>query len=488
MKEKGFFKKIIVLLLCAVIAVNLLPSHSFKAESGDRYLMHVIAQYIGDTVPVGSKINKKYITVSAMYSDGTFEDVTDYTLSSETVKKAGINTVDVVYHGATCSITIPGKAADKMYLGYIGGPITIGNKVNREELSLYVYYTDGSMVLVKDYELTNDVITSVGPQLVTAVYGNMTASTYVEGVAIRAISGLDVSYEGGDVIQGNSVRRDLIRVTALYADGSTERISNYDIEPEVIKNLGTNTVTVSYRSQSASFKVNCIVKTLVGIEAVYNEQKVEIGKNVEKADTIVRAKYDDGTTEEVEDYEFAPARILIEGDNRVTITYRDFETEIIVMGVKSLPANYNRSSSFTIKNTKVKGTMYVALPNKLAMDVLEVKSLKPTKVKKVIGKLKDHVILDYIAFDVLLADETQDDIFPLETRIRIPNEYTMEEVHLYFTPNKKTVIGEMNIEWYTQIQFDTTLFHAGTYILTREEVPNEDEEDEDGADSEDDYL
>lgn len=487
-KNNTIIKRILILTLCAVLATDLLPSHTSRAAGTDKEIMYVLAQYVGEVLPVGSKINRKDIRASVMYTDGTFEDITDYSLSVDTVIEAKVNDIDVIYHGETCKIQVPGKKAIQLELYYFGSAITIGNRVNRDDLSLYVTYSDGDRVRVYDYTLENDVIEKSGDQIVSAYYGNLKASTPVQGAPIRPLSGLVVSYEGGNVIQGNPVNPNDICVTATYTDGTSERIYKYEIDPEIVTDLGTNTITVTYRSRTAKFKVNCVVKTLIGIRAEYNEQKVEIGKDVEKADTIVKAIYDDGSEEEVEDYEFAPARILIEGDNRVTITYRDFETEIMVMGVKSLPANFLRSLSFTIKNTKVKGTMYVALPNKLAMDVLEVKSLKPTKVKKVIGKLKDHVILDYIAFDVLLADETQDDIFPLETRIRIPNEYTMEEVHLYFTPNKKTVIGEMNIEWYTQIQFDTTLFHAGTYILTREEVPNEDEEDEDGADSEDDYL
>lgn len=83
-----------------------------------------------------------------------------------------------------------------------------------------------------------------------------------ETVTLQSIS---VTYAGGEVTVGTALT-DLtgITVTAHYSDGSSETISDYELIGEVVE--GENTITVSYRGKTTTFKVNGVNESPSGIE------------------------------------------------------------------------------------------------------------------------------------------------------------------------------------------------------------------------------
>ncbi len=135
--------------------------------------------------------------------------------------------------------------------------------------------------------------------------------------------------------------------------------------------------------------------------------------------------------------------------------------------------------------------MQVALPKRVDKDAIVGKSLKPDRVESLLNRVEAEV-LEYMAFDILLADETQDDIFPLTMRIELPTNYKVKEsdkekgigTYLYYTPNRKTVLARVNLEPGADGVIDVALFRAGTYILVKEKEIVVD----DAPDPDDDYL
>lgn len=69
------------------------------------------AEYLGNDVVAGSSISKESIMVTATYSDGTTETVTDFTLTPDTIKAVGTNVVVVKYKKKSATITINGIEA-----------------------------------------------------------------------------------------------------------------------------------------------------------------------------------------------------------------------------------------------------------------------------------------------------------------------------------------------------------------------------------------
>ena len=71
----------------------------------------ITAEYLGNNMVVGTAIAKENILVTATYSDGTTETVTDFTLTPDSIKTVGTNVVVVKYKRKSATITINGVEA-----------------------------------------------------------------------------------------------------------------------------------------------------------------------------------------------------------------------------------------------------------------------------------------------------------------------------------------------------------------------------------------
>lgn len=91
------------------LAENASSGGSGGGDTGgtDVILVSISASYTGGKVPVGTSVdNLKGVSVMAMYSDGSFQVVTDYTLSG--VIKNGSSTITVSYGGKSTTVTVTG--------------------------------------------------------------------------------------------------------------------------------------------------------------------------------------------------------------------------------------------------------------------------------------------------------------------------------------------------------------------------------------------
>lgn len=91
-------------------------------------LTGISASYTGGDVAVGTSVNDlNGITVTATYSDGSTETVTDYTLSGEI--GAGNNTITVNYGGMTATFVVVGVAGSGDYvpLTFVPNDVFVGN-------------------------------------------------------------------------------------------------------------------------------------------------------------------------------------------------------------------------------------------------------------------------------------------------------------------------------------------------------------------------
>ena len=246
---------------------------------------------------------------------------------------------------------------------------------------------------------------------------------------------------------------------------------------------------VAFGGKVAEFTVKGVELTAQSIEAVYKGGSVEIGDYVAAEDVTVTATYSDGTKAVVTDFKFSSDRIALIGENTIIINYGGQSTTINVNGIAKSGASYSNAATFEVKNSdKDIAKVQVAMPKRMEKDAIVGKSLKPDRVKGVINKIKAEV-LSYIAFDVLLADEKQDDVFPLTMKIELPRKFNPEvkgnegtSACLYYTSNRKSVIAKVNPEVNEKGVIEVTLFRPGTYILVKEkeiveeDTPNPDED------------
>ena len=135
-------------------------------------------------------------------------------------------------------------------------------------------------------------------------------------------------------------------VTANYSDGNNNPVTDYTTNPAngaILNVAGTIEVVVTYLSANASFNVLVeeLPKELTGITADATNVKVDyiVGETLDLTGLVVTANYDDGSSEEINDYTSSPAQgtsLDDVGEAFVFIYYEGFESNFLI-NVSPLP-------------------------------------------------------------------------------------------------------------------------------------------------------
>ena len=212
-KKKG-------LLILFMLLLILWPMKTSEGAGEDNNVLFIFATYHGKPVVIGEKIAKEDIEVTAVFDNATIETVDDFDLLTETVSQTGLNNVQIQYLGKMCTIQVEGKAVTGLYAYHHGGAVSVGNRVSRDNLSVYAFYSDGTNGRIENYSLFNDVIVQEGVQNVYVIYSSYVYRMEVECVKAKPLQWLEVRYAGFNVIQGNPVPESALYVYANYTDGT----------------------------------------------------------------------------------------------------------------------------------------------------------------------------------------------------------------------------------------------------------------------------
>ncbi|MBO4498025.1 MAG: hypothetical protein J5739_07465, partial [Lachnospiraceae bacterium] len=182
----------------------------------------------------------------------------------------------------------------------------------------------------------------------------------------------------------------------------------------------------------------------------------------------------------VNDYTMHPDAIEYAGDNKIRITYDKLGTDIYVRGVEEPEPDFDHASSVDLDSDFGEFTVAVATPKRLGDDeILDVKTYKKSKVKKLMKKLK--ITGSYIAFEVQFEDADYEAELPLPMRITIPDEFDLDSTYLYYSATR-TQAARLAIERDSKTNsIQPALFSkVGTYILVCDPLieATDDERDE----------
>ncbi len=453
-------------MVYAALAVFLMGAAvaGITAKAGTETPAYITADYTGGAVVVDGEINRKDLTVNAVYADGTILEVKDYTLSTEVVKREGENKIAVIYLGKTTSFTVVGKEVEEIFPFYTGELISIDNAVDARNVSVFVAFSDNSYEQVFDFTLENEVITREGDNDVTVRYGKKSTTMTVTGQAKKNCVSLIVTYTGDEVMLGNLIDRDKIFVTAAYDDGSVEDIVKYDISTETPTMLGINTIVVSYGGKTATFILEGIARTIDTLYAEYTGEVVEIGRDVRKADIKVVATYSDGVSEEVTDFDLPSPTIYYIGTHTKTVHYMGLTADIYVTGVEQAETSYDNAATYTATNNVRSLTCSIACPNGVDSSLIRFSTLRKVQISKALTRE-----VRKSSFIVFTIDASEiDDELPLEMKIFTPEDMSADQCVLYYTPDRETTIGVMEYDITGEHEFTLKLYKSGTYILTCE--------------------
>ena len=436
----------------------------FSVKAGTETPAYITAEYSGGAVIVDGSIDRAKLTVNAVYADGTIVEVNDYTLSTEVVKREGENRIAVIYLGKTTSFTVVGKEVEEIFPYYTGELISIDNAVDARNLSVFCSFSDGSYEQVYDFTLENDVIRHVGDNEVTVKFGKKSETFVVQGQDNKPIVSLFVTYTGDEVMMGNLIDRDQIYVTAAYDDATVEDIMVYDISTDTPTMLGANIIVVSYRGKTATFTLEGIERTIASLSAEYNGEPVELGKDVRKADIIVKATYSDGVVETVTDFDLPSPTIYYVGSHTKTVHYMGLTADIYVTGVEEAETNYDNAAVYTATNGIRSCTCMIAVPSGVDNTLIEFETLRKVQISKALTREVRRS--NFIVFDI---DASQIEYeLPLEMKIYTPTDMKADQCVLYFTPDRKTTIGVMEYDITGDDEITLKIYKSGTYILTTE--------------------
>ena len=444
------------------------------------YINRIEATYSGPSVIVGEKFDMSKLTVTATYDNGAQEDIKDFSVSDEIIHNTGMNTVIVMYKDLSTKAFIYGRQLMSISVSPNRLDYGIGNMPDCEDLRVIGVYSDGSVEDIKDhFDIYPDRIDKVGRNEVTVVYQGKDAKCTVYGNNWDKVVALGVTYKKQNAITNVKISKDDLTVMAVYSDLSTERITTYTIENEIFIDSGKQKLTVSYGGVRKSIEINVIERYITGISAEYTGGAVTVGRDFRRADMHVYLEYVDGAVEETDDYSVHTRKIRYIGNNLITVYYGDkLFTSVIIEGSELKVPDFDYVSTQTLSNSDMEIKIRTAIPQYLAEDCMDVTLVKNSAVRKAYKKLKLKSG-NYIAFNYDFADPDDELELPLTIRITIPEDYDIEHTFLYYTPNKKTILGRMNKRVITDRVFECTLFKTGTYILVySEQLTDKPEEEE----------
>ena len=248
--------------------------------------------YRGEDVVIGNAVKKKEIYVLAYFTDGSTEEITNFTLTSDVIRREGENTVIVSFGGKRAEVIVYGKqplAVVEIEAYYDGEGVIVGNTPNKNDIHVIAYYNDETVEPkeVTGYTMSPAKISKVGTNRVTVTFESKSTVMEVEGLP-KEVERINAVYMGGPLEVGKRVDAKNIQVTAIYNDGSKEITTEFRIESPVIYEEGANEIVVECGDVEDTIIVRGVRNTVVDYG---NAVTATIGEDKDAAKVTVAVPY-----------------------------------------------------------------------------------------------------------------------------------------------------------------------------------------------------
>lgn len=458
---------------------TMIPEAEFK---------YISAYYTGSAVVVGDELDYEKLRVSAVYDDGSSIELKkgQYELPDSHVLKEGSNKFAVLYNGSTDTFYVQGKLLKSISAS--SQVFTYGqfNGVDPRDVTVTAAYSDGSIGVITDFEISPETFTESGSQRVSIMYRGQKAEYPVLVYDAREVKALTVTYTGKDLIQKQKIDRNDLTVTAVYNDAilSTEKIAAYTLKKESFDDIGEATCTVEFLGKTATCKINVQARTVEKMTAEYVGGDVEVGCPIIPKNVHVYLTYIDGSKEETDSYNIYDNIIRYLGENTIKIYHGDFMTTITVKGIEALPIDFSYTSEFSIRSGSNEFTITTALPRHLKEEDIAGKLLKKTKLTKAFRRLNSKNGW-FCGFSYEFSDPDYELYLPVTVRITLPDDMEPEFTEVYYTPNLKSILGKMTKTVTDDGELEITIFKTGSYMIVYDPDAYLEDEEESEAEEED---
>ena len=157
----------------------------------DLTIQSLEAKYKDASILVGNDFNTSDVTITAKYNDGSTEKIgwskLDTKPDSIQVSKAGWNSYEIGYGGATATLQVHGYEAKGIAVEYSGGDLKVGSSIDKSNVKVKVTYSknykdETSSEEVSDYTMSPETVAAVGANTITVTVGDKTATFTVTGL------------------------------------------------------------------------------------------------------------------------------------------------------------------------------------------------------------------------------------------------------------------------------------------------------------------
>lgn len=219
---------------------------------------------------VGETFSSEGLVIKATYSDSTFKNVTDYTLSTPDMSTAGTKTITVTYveesitKTTTFDIQVVAIAVQSILVKTqpTKTVYTVGDTFSAAGLVIEATNNDGSKRDLADteYQLSTPDMSTAGVKTVTVTYAEgITTSFDITVNAPVVITNLEIVTNPSkmEYVIGEKFDMTGLVLKATYSDGTTvQPVSGFTCDaPEKFSNAGVYKITFSFEGKDVSINV-----------------------------------------------------------------------------------------------------------------------------------------------------------------------------------------------------------------------------------------
>ena len=288
----------------------------------------------------GENFDPTGMVITAYYTDGTHQTVTNYELIDNVNLQTDQNVVRLSYTEdlITRTIAIPIRVTNDLIKLEIITPPTkttyvAGEDFDASNMVVQATFEDGSLMEVNNYTLDNNYNLVKGQTYVTVLYTHdgITKSVHQTITVTNKVTGIMVSVPPTKTmyVPGQTFDSTGMVVSAIYENGASQAITGYTITDGTIAE-GQSNVTISYKDPETNkvFTTTQKIKIGSGIESLEittppTKTIYAVGSDFEPAGMEVKVRYSNGTSKVITNYTIVNGFSLTADQTSVTISYTE---------------------------------------------------------------------------------------------------------------------------------------------------------------------
>lgn len=313
----------------------------------------------------GENFDPTGMEITAYYTDGTHQKITNYELIDNVNLQANQSVVRLSYTEdlITRTIAIPIKVTnDLIKLEIITPPdkttYVAGEEFDATNMVVQATFEDGSLMKVDNYTLANNYNLVKGQTYVTVIYtyDAVTKSVKQPITVTNKVTGIILSVPPTKTmyVPGQTFDSTGMVVSAIYENGASQAITGYTITDGTIAE-GQSSVTISYKDPETNkvFTTTQKIKIGSGIESLeITTPPTKIiyttGSAFNPAGMVVTVRYSNGKSKVITNYTIVNGSSLTADQTSVTISYTELGETVTTTQPITMD---NDGPTITITNT-----------------------------------------------------------------------------------------------------------------------------------------